>query len=76
MSDGCTLWPDGDYGHCCEAHDAVYHRTRSWRQRWRADWRLFLCVRDQGRPVTAAVMLLGVLVLGPIYGLAKEWWGI
>lgn len=24
MSDGCTLWFDGAWRHCCEAHDLAY----------------------------------------------------
>lgn len=78
--DHCTLWPDGRWGHCCERHDLSYWASDRWRgpkrwtYRWAADWRLFLCVRAEGRPVMAAIMLAGVVLLGPIYGLVRYRW--
>lgn len=68
MSDGCTLFPEGAWTPCCDSHDAVYKSTRSWIKRWRADIDLYKCVRNGGRPVLAVIMLVGVILLGPLYG--------
>lgn len=43
-SDGCSMFPDGDYRDCCVEHDKAYYSGGSWSQRWQADKRLFKCV--------------------------------
>lgn len=66
-SDGCSMFPDGDYRDCCVVHDNAYFAGGSWTMRWRADKRLFECVA--GKPglqhkFIAPVMWLGVRVFG------------
>jgi hypothetical protein len=66
-SDGCSMFPDGSYRICCEAHDLSYFSGGSWTARWRADKELYLCVsRTKGfqHRLIAPVMWLGVRVGG------------
>jgi hypothetical protein len=62
-SDGCSLFPDGDYRDCCVAHDLVYFSGGSWKARWQADNQLRKCVADkkgfQHKPLSI-MMWLGV----------------
>ena len=44
-SDGCSLFPDGDYLHCCVAHDEKYFFGGTWRQRLEADKDFYRCVK-------------------------------
>ena len=39
-SDGCTMWPDGDYRSCCEAHDRDYYGGGNGAERKASDKRL------------------------------------
>ncbi len=66
-SDGCSLFPDGKYLACCVAHDQAYSSGGSWKMRWRADKKLFKCVRAQKgfeHKLIAPVMWLGVRAFG------------
>lgn len=66
-SDGCSLFPDGDYRNCCVAHDLAYFGGGSWTARWRADKSLYKCVaQTKGfeHKVIAPVMWLGVRIGG------------
>src|SRR5437868_3732884 len=48
-SDGCTMWFNGEYRKCCEAHDAGYFTgAGNWRARLKADNKLFSCVANLG----------------------------
>jgi hypothetical protein len=66
-SDGCSLFPDGDYRDCCVQHDLAYFSGGSWKARWRADDQLRKCVAGkrglQHRPLSF-LMWLGVRVGG------------
>lgn len=66
-SDGCSLFPDGDYHDCCVAHDLSYFGGGSWKQRWRADDQLRKCVADkkgfEHKPLSL-IMWFGVRVGG------------
>jgi hypothetical protein len=44
-SDGCTLFPDGNYCECCVDHDKDYYFGGTGKERWRSDKRLYKCVR-------------------------------
>lgn len=64
-SDGCTLWFDGDWVHCCTAHDAAY---ASGMDKLQADLELAVCVAQTGNGWMAVLMLLGLLLMGwPLY---------
>ena len=63
-SDGCSLWPDGDYRSCCEAHDRDYYRGGTGAERRASDERLSSCVRAKGHKILAPLMYLGVRIGG------------
>lgn len=63
LGDGCTLWLDGAWRHCCDAHDLAYAQLAD---KGVADWALFLCVAETGNPFMAFLMLVGVAIFG--------WW--
>lgn len=67
MSDGCSLWPDGNYRDCCVAHDGAYFRGGGLGARREADRLLYRCVRSKGRgynPIIAPLMWIGVRIGG------------
>lgn len=68
-SDGCSMWPDGNYRECCVQHDldAFNNIPDSI-----ADAALFQCVAEQTSPEWAAVMVLGLFLFRPIYRLIKH----
>jgi len=63
-TDGCTLFPDGDWFDCCAAHDEFYRRGGTPDERRMADRILRNCVKAGGRPLVAALMYAGVRVCG------------
>lgn len=66
-SDGCSLFPDGNYRECCELHDLDYFRGGSFRERRQSDKRLYRCVRAKKgwkNEIAAPMMYLGVRVFG------------
>lgn len=67
QSDGCSLFPDGDYFDCCVEHDKAYYFGGSWKQRWRADKKLYKCVAAKKGfkyKLLAPVMWAGVRIGG------------
>jgi hypothetical protein len=61
-SDGCTLFPQGDFLACCVEHDYNYWRAHSWAELLKADSRLFGCVWHRRRAMdkpAAALMWVG-----------------
>ena len=77
-SDGCSLFPDGNYRDCCVEHDKAYYVGGSWQQRLRADSKLFACVtRHAGiqNKLVAPFMWIGVRVGGPRYIPTPYRWG-
>lgn len=64
FGDGCTLWPNGDWVQCCDAHDWAYAQGVDKIQ---ADLALAQCVAGTGHGVMALVMLLGVSIFGGIW---------
>ncbi len=77
-SDGCSMFPDGDYQRCCVQHDLAYFKGGSIGARRRADNRLFKCVRKtkgwQHR-IIAPIMWLGVRVGGVSFLPTPFRWG-
>ncbi len=64
-SDGCTMFPDGNYRECCIEHDKDYYFGGSLRERRASDERLYTCVKAKGgksNKLTAAIMWMGVRV--------------
>ena len=77
-SDGCSLFPDGDFRNCCVEHDKSYFFGGSWRERRRADNKLFKCVADTKglqHKFIAPVMWLGVRVGGVSFLPTPFRWG-
>lgn len=81
-SDGCSLWPDGDWGDCCEGHDMDYWCGGSYVDRLRSDARLASCVARGRwyRWLLGGVMFLGVQAFGPSilptpfrWGYGRDW---
>ena len=74
-SDGCSLWPDGDWLQCCVAHDIDYWCGGTTAQRAASDLRLKQCVAAAGHAKTGAVMEIGVYLAGASW-LPTPWrWG-
>lgn len=66
-SDGCSLFPDGDYCDCCVEHDKKYYFGGSFRERRQADISLYKCVRRKKgfhHKIIAPLMYLGVRIGG------------
>ena len=77
-SDGCSLFPDGDYFDCCFEHDKTYFLGGSWSQRWRADKKLFKCVAAKKgfeHKLIAPVMWVGVRAFGVPFLPTSFRWG-
>jgi hypothetical protein len=73
-TDGCTLFPDGEWRICCVKHDLLYWRGGSRAEKTAADHGLKECVAEHGFPETGEAMLLGVLVGGaPEFPTAWRW---
>ncbi|RMH20074.1 MAG: DUF1353 domain-containing protein [Gammaproteobacteria bacterium] len=64
VSDGCSLWPDGDIADCCVRHDYLYWQGGSPAERKRADQSLRRCVTEKGHPLEAWTMYVGVRLGG------------
>lgn len=68
MTDACTLWPEGWWSVCCQAHDAAY---ASGADRLLADLDLLRCVVESGdgwlliaSTFIGGVMFAGVRIFG------------
>ena len=63
-TDGCSLWPDGQWRPCCIEHDVLYWcGGPSW-QRRKADHLLRVCVRQHSSALNADLMYIGVRLGG------------
>jgi hypothetical protein len=66
-SDKCSLFPDCDYGDCCVEHDKTYYFGGTSKERWRADKKLYRCVRAKKgfhHKIIAPIMFIGVRIGG------------
>jgi hypothetical protein len=73
-TDGCSLWPDSTWGHCCLAHDVVYWCGGSSDERSKADADLSACVSNEFGGM-GPLMWLGVRA-GGVWWLPAPWrWG-
>lgn len=64
VGDGCTLWFDGNWRHCCDVHDVAYTTSSG---KLMADFDLAVCVAQTGHPGIALIMLAGVTLFGWIF---------
>ncbi len=77
-TDGCTLFPDGDYRDCCVTHDLAYFAGGTGRERRQADNRLFKCVANKKgwwHKIVAPVMWTGVRIGGVSFLPTPFRWG-
>lgn len=58
-TDGCSMWPDSDWGQCCVVHDMEYWCGGSAGDRSASDRRLRQCLADMEKPVMGWVMQAG-----------------
>lgn len=75
--DGCSQFPDWDYGDCCKTHDDAYFFWGSWQERLAADNKLFSCVKAKwhwySSPL-AWLMWSGVRIgWAPIFPTSYRW---
>lgn len=78
VTDGCTGFPDGNYLDCCVQHDREYFAGGNWKQRWRSDKKLFLCIASKPKfynKFVAPIAWLGVRVGGVSWLNASFSWG-
>ena len=64
QSDGCSCFPDLDYGDCCTDHDRLYWWGGTADARRRADDTLRQCIAAKGRPLMSHVVYWGVRIGG------------
>ena len=64
QSDGCSCFPDLDYGDCCVAHDRIYWQGGTPEERRAADLALKACIADRGRPLLSHLVYWGVRIGG------------
>jgi hypothetical protein len=77
-SDGCSLFPDGNYRNCCEEHDKDYYFGGTSAERKSSDKRLYKCVRaTRGwqNKFVAPIIWLGVRSLGVSFLPTPFRWG-
>ncbi len=80
VSDRCSMFPDGNYGDCCVAHDEKYFFGGTKKERRAADHELYQCVKSKGHGFISKMMWIGVRVGGvgflptPFrWGFGKDW---
>ncbi len=64
VTDGCSLWPDGNWAECCVAHDIPYWCGGTARQRRDADRALRACVANRASAWMGALMYAGPRIGG------------
>jgi hypothetical protein len=75
-SDGCSLFPDGNYHDCCVQHDQTYYFGGSLKERRAADKALYKCVRSKGNSkLLASMIYMGVRVGGVSFLPTPFRWG-
>jgi len=74
-SDGCSMFPDGNYRACCVVHDEAYYFGGTNAQRKAADQELFECVRGKGHKYLSKMMWLGVRIGGVSFLPTPFRWG-
>lgn len=73
-TDGCTLYPDGEWADCCVEHDIDYWCGGSVRDRKESDLELRRCVAEKGFAKNGWAMYWGVrLGAHPLLPLPWRW---
>ena len=75
VGDHCSLFPDGDYADCCDAHDRDYYRGGTKEERKASDKRLRDCVRAKGHKYLSRLMYIGVRIGGMAWLPTPFRWG-
>ncbi|MEO6049942.1 MAG: hypothetical protein ABIP78_01240 [Pyrinomonadaceae bacterium] len=75
VSDGCSLFPDGNYRACCVEHDKAYYFGGTKKERKAADRLLRDCVRAKGHRFLAPAMYIGVRIGGVAFLPTPFRWG-
>lgn len=73
--DGCSMFPDGDWGECCVAHDRDYFVGGTKAERKASDTRLRKCVRAKGHKYISVIMYYGVRIGGVAFLQTPFRWG-
>ena len=63
-SDGCSLWPNGNWKECCIEHDKKYWQGGTRVERLKADKQLKKCVTIKRYPIIGNFMYIGVRIGG------------
>lgn len=74
-TDGCTMYPNGTWLHCCLAHDMVYWTGGEKSLKEEADQELGMCLAKNGSTVNAKVMTGGVQIGGGANNVLPWAWG-
>ncbi len=78
-SDGCTMWPDGDWHRCCLDHDEEYFYGGTWRDRIGANWNLTKCVAKSGGKrsgrIRSACSIAGHYIMAPVMFVGTQIFG-
>ena len=77
-SDGCSLFPDGNYRDCCVEHDKDYYKGGSCRERSESDKRLYRCVKSKKgwqNKIIAPIIWIGVRIGGVSFLPTPFRWG-
>ena len=75
VSDGCSMFPDGNYRACCVEHDKAYYFGGTKNERKAADRLLRDCVRAKGHRFLAPAIFLGVRIGGVAFLPTPFRWG-
>lgn len=74
-SDGCSLWPDGNWLACCVYHDYQYWLGGSRQERKATDRELRRCVSEKGQRTWGLLMYYGVRIGGVWWLPTRFRWG-
>jgi hypothetical protein len=73
-SDGCTLFPQGDWRPCCVLHDKKYYYGGNRKQKFKADVQLMKGIAKRGHPIMGCIAFIGVTLFGGPYWPHQHRW--
>lgn len=74
MSNGCTLFPQGNWRSCCVKHDRKYYYGGTRMMKLRADLDLMKCIAHKGHPIMGLIAFIGITLFGGPYWTHKARW--